>query len=70
VLKKHWLVHTRSICPRCHVKLRLEVLGRTQRRTFYCSRCQKLYAASRLAVPVKRKNRGRQHKEHRRESRA
>lgn len=44
VLKKHWLVHTRSVCPRCHIPLHLEILGRTQRRTFYCSRCQKLYA--------------------------
>lgn len=44
VLKKHWLVHTRSVCPRCQIRLHLEVLGRTQRRTFYCSRCQKLYA--------------------------
>jgi endonuclease-8 len=46
VLKKHWLVHTKSICPRCHIPLHLEVLGRTQRRSFYCSRCQKLYATS------------------------
>jgi len=43
VLKKHWLVHTKSICPRCHTPLHLEILGRTQRRTFYCSNCQKLY---------------------------
>jgi endonuclease-8 len=46
VLKKHWLVHTKSICPRCHIPLHLEVLGRTQRRTFFCSKCQKLYGAA------------------------
>jgi endonuclease VIII len=46
VLKKHWLVHTRSVCPRCHIRLHLEILGRTQRRTFYCSNCQKLYGTA------------------------
>src|SRR4051794_40161206 len=54
VLKKHWLVHTRSVCPRCHIPLQLEILGRTQRRTFYCSRCQKLYAPAK-APRVNRK---------------
>ena len=43
VLKKHWLAHTKKICPRCDVALRLKVLGKTQRRTFYCERCQVKY---------------------------
>jgi endonuclease-8 len=55
VLKKHWLVHTRSVCPRCHIPLHLETLGRTQRRTFYCSNCQTLYAPSKvMAANAKR----------------
>jgi endonuclease-8 len=44
VLKQHWLAHTRSTCPRCQLPFRKGKLGRTQRRSFYCERCQKLYA--------------------------
>jgi endonuclease-8 len=50
VLRKHWLVHTKRMCPRCEIPLRLQILGRTQRRTFYCERCQKRYGAE----PVRR----------------
>lgn len=44
VLKKHWLVHTKSTCQRCHIPLRKEYLGKTNRRTFYCTNCQRLYS--------------------------
>lgn len=43
VLKKHWLAHTKRTCPRCHIPLHKEYLGKTNRRTFYCSNCQILY---------------------------
>lgn len=43
VLKKHWLVHTKSVCPRDGSKIIKEYLGRTHRRTFFCSTCQVLY---------------------------
>jgi endonuclease-8 len=43
VLRKHWLAHTKKICPRCKIPFKLEMLGRTQRRTFYCARCQVKY---------------------------
>jgi endonuclease-8 len=43
VLKKHWLVHTKKICPRDRSSIIKEYLGKTNRRTFYCSTCQKLY---------------------------
>lgn len=43
VLKKHWLAHTRSICPRCRIALGKAVLGKTQRRCFFCERCQRSY---------------------------
>lgn len=43
VLRKHWLAHTRRTCPRCAVPLHKDHLGRTQRRTFYCTQCQVLY---------------------------
>ncbi len=35
VLKKHWLVHTKNICPRDGAKIVREYLGRTHRRNFF-----------------------------------
>jgi endonuclease-8 len=43
VLKKHWLVHTKRICPRDNSPIIKEYLGKTNRRTFYCNTCQKVY---------------------------
>ena len=43
VLKKHWLAHTKSICPRCNIPFHKGHLGRTQRRSFWCENCQVLY---------------------------
>lgn len=43
VLKQHWLAHTKTMCPRCHIRLHKEYMGRTNRRTFFCSNCQLLY---------------------------
>lgn len=43
VLKKHWLAHARTTCPRCHLPYTKGKLGRTQRRAFYCERCQRRY---------------------------
>ncbi len=44
VLKRHWQVHTRTLCPRCHSKLApVRKLGRHRRRSFHCDRCQRLY---------------------------
>jgi endonuclease VIII len=42
-LKKHWQVHNQRDCPRCHIKLNKAYLGLTQRRSFWCDRCQKYY---------------------------
>src|SRR3954468_24399165 len=33
MLKKHWLVHTKSICPRCVIPIIKQYLGKTKRRT-------------------------------------
>ncbi len=44
VLKKQWLVHAKRTCPRGHGALVKEVLGASQRRSFYCTQCQVLYA--------------------------
>jgi len=41
-LKKHWLIHTKKLCPKNHPVIK-EYLGKTNRRTFYCSICQKVY---------------------------
>jgi endonuclease VIII len=44
VLKKHYQVHTKTICPRDGNRLSYRKhLGRAQRRAFFCEVCQKLY---------------------------
>src|SRR3954449_2594300 len=43
VLKRHWLAHTRKMCPRCHIPFELSELGKTRRRSFFCNNCQVLY---------------------------
>jgi endonuclease VIII len=43
VLRKHWLAHTKRICPRCDVPFVKAHLGKTQRRSFFCERCQVRY---------------------------
>jgi endonuclease-8 len=42
-LKKHWLAHNQKTCPRCHIPFHKANLGKTNRRSFWCERCQKLY---------------------------
>jgi len=43
-LKKHYQVHTRTVCPRDGERLSYRAkLGTRQRRAFFCSRCQRLY---------------------------
>jgi endonuclease-8 len=44
VLKKHWLIHTKKICPRCNIPAIKKYMGKTNRRTFFCENCQVLYA--------------------------
>lgn len=46
VLKQHWLAHTKRVCPRCDVALQQATLGKTRRRTFYCTQCQVRYGAA------------------------
>ena len=43
VLKQHWLAHAKKICPRCNIPYLKANLGRSNRRSFYCERCQKRY---------------------------
>ncbi|QNA87733.1 endonuclease [Massilia sp. Dwa41.01b] len=43
VLKQHWLAHAKKICPRCNIPFHKAHLGRTNRRSFFCERCQKRY---------------------------
>jgi endonuclease VIII len=44
VLKKHWLAHTKRICPRCDIPFTKAHLGTTNRRSFFCEHCQVRYA--------------------------
>ena len=43
VLKQHWLAHAKKTCPRCDIPYLKANLGRSNRRSFYCERCQKRY---------------------------
>jgi len=43
-LRKHWLAYNKKICPRCNIPLVKEHLGKTNRRSFFCDNCQKLYS--------------------------
>jgi endonuclease VIII len=54
VLRKHWLVHTKRICPRCNILLKKAYLGTTERRSFYCERCQVRYGATKNATGKER----------------
>jgi len=44
VLKKHWLIHTKKICPRDDSPIIKQYLGKTNRRSFFCNTCQVLYS--------------------------
>jgi len=43
VLKQHWLAHAKKICPRCDIPFHKGKLGKSDRRSFWCERCQKRY---------------------------
>jgi endonuclease-8 len=53
VLKKHWLAHTKKICPRCDIPFIKKYAGTTKRRTFFCANCQKLYELKSAPKPAK-----------------
>jgi endonuclease-8 len=53
VLRQHWLVHNKGTCPACHGKLTRAWLGRTNRRSFFCARCQKLHGPKPLATAMR-----------------
>ena len=42
-LRKHWLAHTKTTCPRDHIPFIKAWLGKTDRRSFFCPVCQKIY---------------------------
>lgn len=43
VLREHWLAHNKRDCPRCMIPYKKAHLGATNRRSFFCERCQKKY---------------------------
>jgi endonuclease-8 len=42
-LRKHWLAHTKKTCTRCNFPFIKKYCGQTQRRSFFCNKCQVLY---------------------------
>ena len=61
VLRQHWLVNTKGSCPRCNIKLTRAYLGATNRRSFYCERCQLRYGVHSV-TPGKQKSAAAKHK--------
>ncbi len=53
-LKTHLLVHNKAACPSCQGKLTRAWLGTTDRRSFFCERCQKRYGALRKPAGAQR----------------
>jgi endonuclease VIII len=43
VLKKHWQIYKKEICPRCKIPARSKVLGKSKRNTYWCEKCQLKY---------------------------
>ena len=43
VLREHWLAHNKRECPRCNIPYTKAYLGKTNRRSFFCEKCQKKY---------------------------
>lgn len=42
-LKKHWLAHTKKVCLRCDLPFEKRHTGKKDRRSFFCTKCQRLY---------------------------
>ncbi|MEN2401184.1 DNA-formamidopyrimidine glycosylase family protein [Flavobacterium sp. MC2016-06] len=42
-LKQHWLAYTKSTCLRCNLPIIRKHTGDRNRRSFFCTNCQKLY---------------------------
>jgi len=56
VLRKHWLAHTKTVCLRCNFPIIKKYTGIKNRRSFFCTNCQVLYApVSPEAKETKRK---------------
>jgi endonuclease-8 len=57
VLKEHWLAHRKSECVRCDLPLTRATLGKTQRKSYFCSNCQALYGPAQdvPAAPAQRR---------------
>jgi endonuclease VIII len=55
VLRQHWLAHNKGVCARCGRKLSRAYLGQNERRTFFCTHCQKLYTPVRRATAARAK---------------
>lgn len=41
--EEHFLAHYKTVCPRDHVPLKKEKVGKNRRTTYYCEVCQKKY---------------------------
>jgi endonuclease-8 len=45
---EHWLIYKREECPRDHIPIRKEKIGKSRRSCYFCDKCQKLYLPAEL----------------------
>jgi endonuclease-8 len=43
IMHVQWKVHQQELCPKHETPLKVKVLGKTMRKTYYCEKCQTLY---------------------------
>ena len=44
VLKKHWQIYKKKVCPRCNLAVETTYIGKTKRLTCFCPNCQDLFS--------------------------
>ena len=42
-LTKHFRAYEKKICPRCDIPFKLQITGKSKRKSYFCSNCQELY---------------------------
>ncbi|MFN8285700.1 MAG: DNA-formamidopyrimidine glycosylase family protein [Chitinophagales bacterium] len=42
-LRKHWQIYKNKTCKRCNLPIKISYMGKTKRKTYYCTNCQVKY---------------------------
>ncbi|MGZ3884549.1 MAG: DNA-formamidopyrimidine glycosylase family protein [Bacteroidia bacterium] len=54
-LRQHWQVYRKPLCPRCKLKVKIEWLGKRNRKSFFCEKCQLLLKRKPAVKPAKKR---------------